>query len=43
MYYFLQAHAEPSQASEINLVARIVDVTKLTLLTIFVKRFITDV
>ena len=38
MYQPAEAHPGPSQAFEINLVARIVDVFKLTLVTRFAKK-----
>ena len=37
MYQSAEIHAGPSEAFKTNLFARIVDVFKLTLLTIFVK------
>ena len=43
MHQSPKAHLGPSQASKINLFARIVNVFKLTLLTIFVKSTIMDV
>ena len=42
MYQSARAHPGPSQASKINLFARIVDVFKLTLLAIFTKSTIMD-
>ena len=43
MYQSAEVRPTPSQASKINLFARIVKVFKLTLLTIFVKSIVTDV
>ena len=43
MYQYAEAHPELTQAFKINLFARLVDVFKLTLLTIFVKSTIVDV
>ena len=43
MYQSEQAHSGPSQTFKINLFARIVNVFKLTLLTIFAKSTIMDV
>ena len=43
MYQSAEVRRAPSQASKINLFARIVKVFKLTLLTIFVKSIVTDV
>ena len=43
MYQYTEARHGPRQASKINLLARIVDVLKLTLLNIFAKSIIVDV
>ena len=40
MYQSAEAYRGPSQAFKINLLAKIVDIFKLTLLTIFAKRTI---
>ena len=43
MYQSAELRPEPSQAPKINLFVRIVNVIKLTLLTIFAKSYIIDV
>ena len=43
MYQSAEAHPGPSQAFKINLYARIVDIFKLTLSTIFTNSTIMDV